>query len=150
MSLVYLAGPIVGLTFDEASDWRAYTVEKLAEFGIKGLSPLRFHEELREVGAINSTCDGYTSPLYSSRGVMTRDRWDATRCDALLVNLKGAVKPVVGTIMEIAWADLCRTPIIVVADENDFVANHAMVREATGYRTADLDEAIHIVKSLLL
>jgi hypothetical protein len=37
---------------------------------------------------------------------MTRDRFDATRCDVLLVNLLGAERVSIGTMMEVAWADL--------------------------------------------
>jgi hypothetical protein len=41
--LVYLAGPIRGLNYDSANDWRSYTCEKLADgnSGIIGVSPMR-------------------------------------------------------------------------------------------------------------
>jgi hypothetical protein len=80
---------------------------------------------------------------------MTRDRFDATRCDVLLVNLLGAERVSIGTVMEIAWADLRRTPIVAVMEEGN-VHEHGMVNEAIGFRVTTLDEALNIIKSILI
>jgi hypothetical protein len=66
---VYLAGPIAGLTFDGAADWREKAIERLTEFGIKGLSPLRAKEYLRGSGELSSSGDAYAhiNVLSSSR-----------------------------------------------------------------------------------
>lgn len=155
MQTVYLAGPISGLGYIGATDWRNHAVDYLAEHGIKGLSPMRAKEYLkhveRDVG-FSSTCEeyGHLSPLSGPRGIMTRDRFDATRCDVLLVNLLGATKPSIGTIMEIAWADLCRTPIVVAIEaDGSNPHEHAMVTEAIGFRCATLPEALDVVKAIL-
>ena len=47
MDLVYLAGPITGLTFDGCTDWREYAKKSLAEAGIDGLSPMRAKDYLK-------------------------------------------------------------------------------------------------------
>lgn len=148
---VYLAGPITGLTFDGAEDWRASAKADLAAHGIKALSPLRAKEYLRQVpGAISGTGEEYAhlGVLSLPRGVMTRDRFDATRCDALLVNLIGAAKVSIGTVMEIAWADLCRTPVVVAIEPAGNVHEHMMIAEATGFRVPSLAEALHVVKAI--
>jgi hypothetical protein len=47
------------------------------------------------------------------KGLTTRDRWDAMRCDVLLVNLLGATKVSIGTVLEFGWADAMDIPIVV-------------------------------------
>ena len=148
---VYLAGPISGLTFDGAADWREFAKANLAENGIKALSPLRSKEYLRQVnGPLTGTGEEYAhlGVLSLPRGVMTRDRYDATRCDALLVNLLGADRVSIGTVMEIAWADLCRTPVIVAMEPSGNPHEHMMIAEAIGFRVPSLAEALHVVKAI--
>ncbi|HVJ31683.1 MAG TPA: nucleoside 2-deoxyribosyltransferase [Terriglobia bacterium] len=152
MHQVYLAGPITGLTYAGSTDWRKYAKDTLEEAGIKGLSPMRGKEYLASLaGPISGTGEEYShlGPLSLPRGVMTRDRFDATRCDVLLVNLLGAKAPSTGTIMEIAWADYCRIPIVCAMEQTGNPHEHMMINEALGYRVSTLDEALHIVKAIL-
>lgn len=149
--LVYLAGPITGLTFDGAEDWRGVVRAELASVGIKGLSPLRAKDYLRQVpGELSGTGEEYAhlGVLSTPRGVMTRDRYDATRCDVLLVNLLGAKRVSIGTVMEIAWADLRRTPVVVAIEPSGNPHEHMMIAEAIGFRASTLADAIHIVKAI--
>lgn len=148
---VYLAGPISGLTYGGATEWRDGVIRDLAEFGIKGLSPMRCKEFLQnETDGFSKTCEkyGHINVLASPRGIMTRDRFDATRCDVLLVNLLGATTVSIGTVMEIAWADACRTPIVCAMEAGN-IHEHAMVNEALGYRVDTLEEAVSLVKAIL-
>lgn len=149
--LVYLAGPITGLTFDGAEDWRAAARRDLAVHGIKAVSPLRAKDYLRQVaGPLSGTGEEYAhlGVLSLPRGVMTRDRYDATRCNALLVNLLGATRVSIGTVMEIAWADLRRTPIVVAIEPSGNPHEHMMIAEAIGFRVPTLDGALHVVKAI--
>lgn len=148
---VYLAGPITGLSFDGASDWRDYAKADLARSDIHGLSPLRAKEYLRQVnGPLTGTGEEYAhlGVLSLPRGVTTRDRYDATRCDALLVNLLGADRVSIGTVMEIAWADQCRTPIVVAIEPQGNPHEHMMIAECIGFRVPTLDEALHVIKAI--
>lgn len=149
---VYLAGAITGLTYDGAEDWRAYAKSELKKFDIRGLSPLRAKDYLRQVnGTISGTGEEYAhlGPLSLPRGVMTRDRYDATRCDVLLVNLLGATKVSIGTVMEIAWADAKRIPIVVAMEPSGNPHEHMMIAEAIGFRVPALDDALHIIKAII-
>lgn len=145
----YLAGPITGLHYDGAQDWRAYAVKMLGAWNIKALSPLRGKEFLRSMGELTASCAGYGAlhPLASPRGIMTRDRFDCTTSDVILVNLLGAKKVSIGTVMEIAWADTHRVPIVAVMEPGN-IHEHAMVDEALGYRVNTVDEAIHVVRMI--
>lgn len=153
MKTVYLAGPITGLNYAGVTDWRNYTIRRLAlaEAGIKGLSPMRGKEYLSEVSKFTADGDKYKplGVLSSNRGTITRDRWDATRCDMLLVNFLGAKVVSIGTIMEIAWADSKRIPIVCAIEEEGNPHEHGMLMECLGYRVPDLDMAIELVKSVL-
>jgi nucleoside 2-deoxyribosyltransferase len=150
--LVYLAGPISGLNFEGATDWREYAKAELSQFGIKALSPLRYQHHLKSIGKFTNE-GGETARLKSTmstpRGLTTRDRWDATRCDVLLVNLLGAPQVSIGTVMEIAWADAKRIPIVVAMEESGNHHEHAMINEAIGFRVASLWEAIDVTRQLL-
>jgi nucleoside 2-deoxyribosyltransferase len=151
MNTVYLAGPIAGLDYAGATDWRIQAEQKLATAGIKGLSPMRAKKYLADVAEFSATCgpENGLGPLSGPRAVMTRDRFDATRCDVLLVNLLGATRVSIGTAMEIAWADLCRTPVVLVMEAHGNVHGHAMLVEAAGFRVETLDAGLDVIIGIL-
>lgn len=145
---VYLAGPIMGLDYAGAVDWRVQATAWLAPFGIKALSPMRGKDYLSDVKSFAGVGDNI-GPFSTNRGIMTRDRFDATRCDVMLVNMVGAPKASIGTAMEIAWADYCRTPVVLVMEPKGNPHEHAMLLEAVGFRVETLHEAIEVVRGIL-
>jgi len=150
MTLVYMAGPITGCDYSGATEWREKIRFQLEAYNIKALSPMRRKPYLKNVKEFTHDGDAYKelSVLSSNRGIMTRDRWDAMRCDILLVNLLGAKKVSIGTVMEVAWADARRTPIVVVMENEGNPHEHGMIAEATGFRVRTLDEAVEIIRAL--
>ena len=147
MKNVYLAGPITGQTFGECTDWRQFAIKELASAGITGLSPMRAKDYLKNETFVG---DEYQDTvLSSSRGIITRDRWDTTRCDLILVNFLGAERVSIGTVMEMAWADACRTPSIVVMKPEGDLHDHSMLREVTGFRVETLEEGLEVAKAIL-
>lgn len=144
---VYLAGPITGLSFDRATDWRQTAKAYFEDKGIDALSPLRGKSYLDKELNIKDSYEDL--PLSSARGIYTRDRFDCNRADVVLINLLGATKVSIGTVMEIAWADAAGKPIVLIIDTTGNVHDHAMVREAAGFRVNNLDEALFIVNVLL-
>lgn len=148
---VYLAGPITGLSFAGCTEWRDAAVGRLAEDGVKGLSPMRAKEYLAHLTTISGHGREYAhlGVFATPRGVMTRDRFDCTRCDILLVNLLGAKAVSIGTVMEIAWADGRRIPIVVAIEKEGNPHEHMMVNEAIGFRVETLDEALAVTIAIL-
>lgn len=146
---VYLAGPITGLDFDGAADWRNEAIAKLKP--IAGMSPMRGKEFLKPIGVLSGTAEeyGHLNVMASPRGIMTRDRYDCTTCDVLLVNFKDAKRVSIGTVMEVAWADANRIPIVCIMEKGN-VHEHAMIAEAIGYRVDTLEEAVRVIRILLL
>ena len=144
---VYLAGPISGLTFDECVLWRNYAKEKLAP-EIDAYSPLRNKEFLKGKGKLEGQY--IENPMSTDRGINTRDHFDVMTSDAILCNLLGTVRVSVGTVMEIAWAFAYKKPLILAIENHNNVHDHPMIREAIGFRTSNLDDAIKITRSVLL
>lgn len=148
---VYLAGPISHQSYGASIGWREFAIEELAKSNIKGLSPLRAKSYLAHLDNINPTGEGYShlSVLSTDKGVITRDRFDTTRCDIVLVNLLGAQTISLGTVMEIAWADLLRIPVVCAMEKSGNPHEHKMLKEAIGFRVETLEEAIHICRAIL-
>jgi nucleoside 2-deoxyribosyltransferase len=144
--LVYLAGPITGLDYNGCTDWREYAKKELAKWGITGLSPMRAKEYLASEKNIS---DEYSATLSSSKGIVTRDRFDVMSCNVMLSNLLGAKKISIGTVIECGWADAFRKPIITVIEKEGNPHEHAMIRELTGFRVEDLDKGLYIARAIL-
>lgn len=147
---VYLAGPISGLTFDDADEWRTHAIAALRQHSIDGLSPLRGKAYLRTLGSLSTQCldEGQAGIMSLPRSIMARDFHDATHCDVLLVNLLGASRISIGTMMEVAWCYQARTPIVCCMDLGN-VHEHAMVTEAIDFRVSTVDEAVAVCVAIL-
>ncbi len=133
--LVYLAGPIeeVAAALDSES--------------IKTLSPMRAKDFLEsKMSMLNLGYEGH--PLTSQQGVITRDRFDAMRCDVLFVNLLHTTKVSIGTVLEIAYADSQRIPIVCVMEQGN-IHEHAMIIPTIGFRCDTIQEGIDTVKAIL-
>lgn len=143
--LVYLAGPITGLSYGDTTTWREI-VEK--EFGedIEALSPMRGKTYLLQKTSIADTYEDIV--LSSQRAIYCRDMWDCNRCDVLFVNVLGAKTVSIGTVMEVAWAAQHKKPIVLVMEKEGNPHEHAMFREACPFRVESLASAILLVKTI--
>jgi nucleoside 2-deoxyribosyltransferase len=111
---------------------------------------MRGKEYLKDIEKFDGTKNyGSAGPLSGDRAITTRDRRDATTCDVLLANVLGADKASIGTVLEIAWADSERIPIVLVMEPEGNPHDHAMLRELAGFRVATLDEALWIAARVL-
>ncbi len=144
---VYLVGPITGLSYDGATDWRKQAKDFLKEYGISGLSPMRGKDYLLKETNIEDKYDKHV--MSTSRGIMVRDYFDCTKAGVILANFLGAKKASIGSAMECAWAYANHTPLIVCMEENGNPHDHAMIREATGYRVTSLEEGLMIAAKML-
>jgi nucleoside 2-deoxyribosyltransferase len=150
--LVYLAGPVSGLSFGQATDWREWAIAELYDVGIQALSPLRGKEYLAKLKNISCTGEEYVhmGVLSTPKAVIMRDRFDCTRSDLVLVNLLNAATVSIGTVMEMAWADMNRIPIVCAIEPNGNPHEHMMLQQVIGMRTTSLEEAVHLVKATLI
>ena len=150
---VYLAGPITGLSWGGTTDWRDYVSKELVSVGIISFSPLRGKDYLANETSIGDSYEQHT--MSSQRGIFARDFHDATTRDLLFVNLLDTQRVSIGTVMEIAWANCSRVPIVLAMTEKNSdgsknMHDHSMLREACPLIVPTLEEAVHITKRLLL
>jgi nucleoside 2-deoxyribosyltransferase len=145
--LVYLAGPIAGLPYKGAVDWRQKVTNKLATYHINTLSPMRHKIDLGEEVQIQDSYEHL--PLSSRKGLTARDRYDVMRCDLVLFNFLDTQKASIGSCIEVGWADAWRKPMVAVITEGN-VHYHAMIRECAGFIVPTLREAVDLVQQILL
>lgn len=149
--LVYGAGPITGLTYEGATGWREEASRSLTALSggrIELLDPMRHKDYLADQTSLADTYD--ETVLSSQRGIYGRDRLDCLRSDLVLVNLLGAQKVSIGTVMEIAWADSRKIPIVLAMERDGNPHDHAMLREACYWRVTTIDEAVRTAVMLLV
>ena len=144
--LAYLAGPITGTSYDGSTSWREAATVELAKHGITGLSPMRGKDYLANRTSISDAYDEFA--LSTQKAVVTRDRWDCQRSDVVVVNVLGAERVSIGTVMEFGWADAARRPIILAMQEGN-PHDHAMVREVAGFIVPSLEAAVSTAVVLL-
>lgn len=145
-NLVYLAGPITGCNYEGCTDWREFAASSLEATGAHCLSPMRGKEYLKSEASIASQYD--ESVMSCGRGIITRDRFDCITSDVVLVNLKGASRVSIGTVMEIAWALAAGVPVVCVLEKGN-VHEHPMISESIGFRVDTLVEGISVVRAIL-
>ncbi len=148
MGLVYLAGPISGLSYQQAlAGWRLSAEALLAMRGIKSINPMRFKDRL--AGEVSICEIGYSGSQNNSKAIVTRDRNDIIRCDAVLMYLLCADTVSKGTMVELGWADVLRKPVVVVMEPEGNIHDHSFVREIAGWVVPTLDEAVDILNGVL-
>ena len=142
--LVYLAGPMTGLTREQVVGWRKYATHTLSEQGFTVLDPARGIMFLKPEEVVT---DAYEESFTENKHtVFTRDRFDSTRADILLVNFTGVMNRVsIGTVMEIAWANLSHKFVVTVMEKEGNPHMHAFIREASGVMFYDLQDAVDYI-----
>lgn len=148
MFKVYLAGPISGLTYDEAESWRTKVRGRLPS-AVRWYSPLRNQQQFRDVGSLSPTTYNNESPLASKHGIMSRDAWDVKTSDLVFCNLLGAKSVSIGTVMELGMAYAWQKPVVLVMEPNN-VHEHVMIDHAWSFRTDNIEAGIQLVADILL
>jgi nucleoside 2-deoxyribosyltransferase len=147
---VYLAGPITGLSYQDATyGWRAEMKSLLDEYDIDAYSPMRCKEFLAHSHDLKGDPKMYPNPLGSQKGIITRDRNDVKTCDAMVACFLGAPKVSIGTCVEFGLADAFRKPVVLVMERDGNPHDHAFIDGLAGYRVDTVEEAAYIVATIL-
>lgn len=147
---LYLCGPITGLDYNGATDWRNRVSANLP-WHIMALSPMRGKEFLKTAGIISGAPEMYPgTALASPKGIITRDANDIRSCDAVLANFLGANRVSIGSCHEFGMAYAMRKPLILVMEKDGTNPHHhAFITETAGYWVETMDEAVNIATLLL-
>ena len=139
MKYIYLGGPIAGLTWDEANQWR-YTAQRniSTRDEFKARWPVLGWLENGEVYG--------TSGEYSNLTV-DHDRWAVKNSDIILMNFTGAKKASIGCSVEFGWADAYRKPVVTILPkaETQNPHTHAFITRLSSVVVEDLDAALDII-----
>ena len=147
---IYLAGPITGLTHDEARDgWRRAFATLVSEH-IFCNSPMRGKDMLKSFGVLTSGEDYPDDAMTTSAGITSRDFNDVRTCDAMITCfLESGGRLSGGTFMEYGFAHALQKPIICIGPLDDPNVQHLMAQRVVGWRVDGLEEAANIVNLLL-
>lgn len=148
MFFVYLAGPMVGLTIEEAMSWRREAMSRLSSPSIHCLSPVRGVGKETVPGSFPT--DPLATPLTTDRAITTRDRADIKRADVVMMNLCSGGSVSIGTIIELGWADAFRVPVVGInGGRLHSLYNHPFVRDLVSFWCPNVAEAAFCVLSIL-
>lgn len=152
--LVYLAGPMSGLPFEECRKWRDRACRFLSELRdarsgehlYHVLNPLRGHVDLVD-------CTPCYDDISAERADIRRDRYDVTRSDIVLTDFTDTMKletprASIGTVCELDQAHLERKFIIIVMEE-DNPHWHSFIKDMAAVIFPTLDEALVYMRSVL-
>ena len=149
--VIYLAGPIAGLTENEATTWRNEVSEQLREASngnIVGISPLRC--EPVEPG-MTYTTPGAVDKMWSAPRAINAKNWlDTESADLVLAYLPKEMndrRPSIGTIIEIGWTIGLKKPLIVVSDDNQML-DHPLIECNAAWRFNHLEDALEVIIGL--
>jgi nucleoside 2-deoxyribosyltransferase len=144
---VYLAGPIKGLSFGDATDWRGAVARWLAP-EIAAYSPMRSKDHLDTGERLGDFYDN--DILANPRAIVARDHNDCRNADLVIAYLSGAEAVSVGTMFELAWCHAYRVPLVVVDDGSTGTHRHPFVHEAADWFVMNLEQAVYVARSVLL
>lgn len=145
---VYLAGPVLGQNREGANGWRHYAADKLKDFGIIGISPLRC-EPL--IGAKYPNETPGDNKFGSARAIASKNLLDVKMCDLTLACLplrEDGSHQSYGTIVELSWAHALGKPVILVSDDPG-IYKHPVINSCAGWVLKDLDEGLEVITGIL-
>ncbi len=144
---VYLAGPIGGLTWDEATGWRDQATELLRP--MKCFSPLRDLDgvSLRDSCFVEDRVQVPGTERIPFSKIFQRDYMDVHTCEAIFVNFVGAKRHSVGTICEIAWAYRAAKRMVVVMEKGNINEN-IFLDIQIHHRAHTLEDGIDMMRAL--
>jgi nucleoside 2-deoxyribosyltransferase len=145
---IYLAGPIGGTTKGEANNWRDDMICRLADMGMRGISPLRCEPLIGE----RYNTSGYNDPKFGTdRAIASKNMMDVQMCDLTLCYFPQDVTEQygvsLGTVCEIAWAKALSKPTILVSTHAK-VINHPVIGACAGWVLPSLDDALEVIEGI--
>ena len=145
---IYLAGPVAGLTHEEARfGWRKEFADMLpAELDV--YSPLRGISD----GYGGKALDYKKQANITSSWFVERDLYDIIHCDAVVANFKGSKAVSIGTVFELGSIYRDRKPFIIIDDwtEDSAVHKHPFLKQLAYEVVDNLEDARDSVVNLLL
>jgi nucleoside 2-deoxyribosyltransferase len=145
--VVYLYGPITGLSLHEARSWRRTAAAALAGEA-EVIDPTRDSPDTTRRSESAATRALTAERLLHGKHTVARDRYDLRRSDLVLACFLGMRSVSIGAVGEIFWADAMGKPVVLVR-EADNIHNHDMLNDIAGWIFEDLESALELVRSVV-
>ena len=146
MGRVYLAGPMATRTYGECVDWRD-KMRELCETHIRFLSPLRGLEYFMETEELPLEVDG--DIMNRGAAIIAKCRMDVRRADAVVAYFPDEnQRTSIGSMVEIGWADMLQTPVIVIRSDKEMAHDHPFVEHLAGWTVDSIEEAAAVLNVL--
>lgn len=149
---VYLSGPILGLTYDEARyGWRSEFADKLQDIGSAAvvLSPMRHEGYLAELRQEKIELGSLPENMFSRpKMIAAKDFLDIDKSSIVVANFLGAQRISQGTLIELGYAMARGKTVIVIQRPDDKVHTSPFIGVIADSVVSTLDEAVAIVASL--
>jgi len=146
--IVYLAGPMSGLTFAQANEWREFVTD-FFDWEMEFLNPMRGKENVFGDGTVEGHKDyGHLDLMSSIQTIIARDTLDVRRCDVVLANFTGSKDVSIGTIFELGYAAALNKPVVAIVPKGN-VHDHIFVTHPSAVVVETLEQGIDSLASLL-
>lgn len=151
MKTVYLYGPITGLSYAGAQDWRTWMAEQLRPHGIEAITPLRFKDYLAKLDTLSGHGREYADlgVLSTPPAVLARDKFDVLRVDMLAGNFLDADRVSIGSMFEQAWAHQHHKPIAAAVGPDGHAHDHMFFNQTLDFRVGSLEALRDVVLAVL-
>ena len=151
--IIYLAGPVTGMTADGAATWRTMVTKRLRPMGLLCVSPVRDAPPLAD-GETYKVVHEDHSKGGSAAAIRTKTKTDVVLCDVVLAYMpkpEGNGWPSLGTAIEMARAKLMGKTVVLVVDEREpRLAQHPILLDCADAVFYDFNDAIEFIESVLL
>lgn len=147
MKTIYLAG-LISTDYPESLRWRE-RVEPVLSTCFYVLSPMRGKKDLEQT----SKDGGLNDPNFNSKDIILRDYSDVRAADLVLVHLDtfGSLRPLIGTVAELAWTWQMQKPVIAIASpDNNLMRNHPFIKEMIAHYLESEKGAVNFLISRYL
>ena len=158
---IYHAGPIAGLSYDEARfGWRQEFRALLENIcyqryaqknAIDCFGPMRGKDHLKDVESIPSRHGAHHEEISAPHAILHRDTNDVSKSDLVILYARYPDAPSLGTVFEAGLCHAFRIPYILIYETKpNHWSQHTMLFEAAAYRVQTVHEAAEIAAILLL
>jgi nucleoside 2-deoxyribosyltransferase len=149
---IYLAGPMSGLTWQEALGWRRTCEAELSRYW-RLINPVRSQSEpSSETDIIPHSTQldkDYKDLHHTATGITAQDEFFIDQSDWILANFLNAREVSIGSVWELGYGWRGGKKILSVIEPGS-CHDHGFIRRRSHVFTPNLDEAIEFFKAIAL
>ena len=142
---VYCARPLTGCKYEEIVGYYNRVGSRLNSAGMRVLTPMCAKGCISDGSKVKG--QGYKQPTSTNHAIKERDKWMVQNSNVIFVNLIGTTRVSIGSVMELAWADLLGVHAVVVLDEQN-IHQHAFVLDCADIVFTTEEEALIYLEKL--